>query len=148
MELIKRCPTCGAENKPSEMMCARCFGDISGIAPTSPAETSAPPSTPEPGKLNSSLALRCPSGESILVSDGDVIGRSAVGKELLLQYSKVSRQHLQFQRTTDGWLIKDLGSANGTYVDGIRVQASESVTIAPGQRLGLSSSLILLVAGA
>jgi hypothetical protein len=145
MELIKRCPTCGAENKLSEMMCSRCFGDVSGVAPSGAVDLPEPPKPVEPVRQET-LTLRFASGETILVKDGDVIGRSAVGAGLLSHYEKVSRQHLQFQRVEDHWTVKDLGSANGTYLDDVRAHSGETVAIAPGQRIRLSSTLELTVA--
>ena len=49
------------------------------------------------------------------------IGRSHEG-ELVLLASSVSREHAELRRTDAGWHIRDLGSRNGTYVDGTRAQ--------------------------
>ena len=42
--------------------------------------------------------------------------------DVVLDSPLVSRYHAELQRTPDGVLLRDLGSANGTYVDGQRVQ--------------------------
>jgi hypothetical protein len=49
------------------------------------------------------------------------IGRSHDG-ELVVLASSVSREHAELRRADGGWHIRDLGSRNGTYVDGSRAQ--------------------------
>lgn len=49
------------------------------------------------------------------------MGRSHDG-ELVVLASSVSREHAELRRTDAGWHIRDLGSRNGTYVDGSRAQ--------------------------
>ena len=49
------------------------------------------------------------------------IGRNHEG-ELVVLASSVSREHAELRRTDAGWHIRDLGSRNGTYVDGTRAQ--------------------------
>ena len=49
------------------------------------------------------------------------IGRSHDG-ELVILASSVSREHAELRRTDAGWHIRDLGSRNGTFVDGTRAQ--------------------------
>ncbi len=49
------------------------------------------------------------------------IGRSHDG-ELVLLASSVSREHAELKRAEGGWQLRDLGSRNGTFVDGTRCQ--------------------------
>jgi hypothetical protein len=49
------------------------------------------------------------------------VGRSHEG-ELVILASSVSREHAELRRTDAGWHIRDLGSRNGTFVDGTRAQ--------------------------
>lgn len=51
-----------------------------------------------------------------------VIGRDP-GCDLVLQGAGASRRHLQLTRGPAGWTLLDLGSANGTLVQGQRVQS-------------------------
>ncbi len=49
------------------------------------------------------------------------IGRSHDG-DLEVLASSVSREHAELVRTEAGWTVRDLGSRNGTFVDGVRCQ--------------------------
>ncbi|MFZ1086762.1 MAG: FHA domain-containing protein [Terracidiphilus sp.] len=49
----------------------------------------------------------------------------------------VSWRHARFSRTPSGILVEDLGSRNGTYVNGVRVVGK--VVAKPGQEIGLGS---------
>jgi pSer/pThr/pTyr-binding forkhead associated (FHA) protein len=40
----------------------------------------------------------------------------------------VSRRHALVEKTPNGWVLRDLGSANGTSVDGARVKEAPLVT--------------------
>lgn len=57
-----------------------------------------------------------------LLRDQLVIGRDP-GCDLVLQGAGASRRHLQLTRGPAGWTLLDLGSANGTLVQGQRVQS-------------------------
>lgn len=56
-----------------------------------------------------------------LNKDHVVIGRE-VKCAIMLNDNSVSRQHSSITRLAEGYLIRDLGSSNGTYVNGQRVQ--------------------------
>jgi DNA-binding response OmpR family regulator len=49
------------------------------------------------------------------------IGRSQDGGLVVLAAS-VSREHAELRKTEEGWQLRDLGSRNGTFVDGQRLQ--------------------------
>lgn len=67
-----------------------------------------------------------PNGDSLrsgfpLNKDHMLIGRE-VKCAIMLNDNSVSRQHSSITRLAEGYLLKDLGSSNGTYVNGQRVQ--------------------------
>jgi hypothetical protein len=47
----------------------------------------------------------------------------------------VSRRHAQLRRVDDTWLLRDLGSSNGTRLNGLRV--TEEIEVRPGDQLSL-----------
>src|SRR5438132_10598624 len=49
-------------------------------------------------------------------------GRDDSGNDLALDDRKVSRHHAELSRTDKGWLLTDLDSTNGTWLDGRRVE--------------------------
>jgi pSer/pThr/pTyr-binding forkhead associated (FHA) protein len=49
-----------------------------------------------------------------------VVGRDPDCDVPLASHS-VSRRHALLEKTTDGWSLRDLGSANGTFLGGVRV---------------------------
>jgi len=44
--------------------------------------------------------------------------------ELIVLASSVSRQHAELRRTEAGWAVRDLGSRNGTFINGVRGEPS------------------------
>lgn len=55
-----------------------------------------------------------------LEGDAMVIGRSPRG-DVVLDLDGVSRRHAELSRDDEGWWIRDLGSVNGTLVNGERL---------------------------
>jgi hypothetical protein len=57
--------------------------------------------------------------------------RTLVGRkpdaDLAVLNDSVSREHAELQRTDAGWIVRDLGSRNGTLVDGRRVQGRSAL---------------------
>lgn len=57
-----------------------------------------------------------------------LIGRSPEC-QLLVEHPSVSAKHCELQRTEQGWLLKDLGSTNGTFVNGGRLSPHQAVSV-------------------
>ncbi len=74
------------------------------------------------------------------------IGRAS-DNSLVLTDRAVSKYHAQFSYNGDSWTISDLGSANGTYVDGERLFTLESRTINDGASIRLGGVYMVLRAG-
>jgi pSer/pThr/pTyr-binding forkhead associated (FHA) protein len=64
-----------------------------------------------------------------------IIGSDAACDVVVLQ-PKVSRRHCRLTDTGDGYTLEDLGSSNGTYVNGERISATACVSIADIITLG------------
>lgn len=69
------------------------------------------------------LAFERPDGSRVALRDGLTIGR---GEEnaLRLRDGRASRRHARILADGTGWSIEDLGSSNGTFVDGAQVRRS------------------------
>jgi ABC-type multidrug transport system ATPase subunit/pSer/pThr/pTyr-binding forkhead associated (FHA) protein/ABC-type multidrug transport system permease subunit len=65
--------------------------------------------------------------------------------EVPLDFPMVSWRHARLTREPAGILVEDLGSRNGTYVDGVRI--SGKVLAKPGQEIGLGSFRFQLLEG-
>jgi pSer/pThr/pTyr-binding forkhead associated (FHA) protein len=68
------------------------------------------------------------------------IGRST-GAEFMVDAALVSRLHCQLTATADALHVKDLGSTNGTFVNGQRVNAAQ---LKPGDRLSIGRMELLV----
>src|SRR5262245_36609879 len=55
--------------------------------------------------------------------------------DLVVDWPTVSGRHCRLTRASDGDRVEDLGSSNGTYVNGVRVEGS--VAVRPGDRVTL-----------
>jgi hypothetical protein len=83
-------------------------------------------------------------GQSIpLVRQAIVIGRGE-GSDLRLPETGVSRQHVRFQQGPRGWAVVDLGSTNGTFVNGQRLPPHQPYLLHQGDHVAIGSSVLTL----
>ena len=136
--------TDGADRKQAEKGCAAMASNtgwnddrldntsmLSAISPVDPLEDR------EPG-LNAqdhAAIERLPEGSALLiVRKGPNLGARFPDSEIFLDDVTVSRKHAAFMRQGNDFVVRDLGSLNGTYVDRERVdeavlQAGQTVQI-------------------
>lgn len=88
----------------------------------------------------------------LLVRDGDqsrtvtvdqspfTIGRHS-SRNLCLQNLQVSREHAAIHLDENGYLIRDLGSRHGTFLNGVRIEVAH---LTPGDRIQLGTSSVVL----
>ncbi|SEQ46276.1 FHA domain-containing protein [Microlunatus flavus] len=139
------CTNCGHDNPEGANFCAQCGAPLTAAPPAAGASVrglsgdttkTIPPvvveDTPGDGlsPVDEAAVQALPQGSGMLVVqrgpnagsrfllDHDVTtaGRHT-DSDIFLDDISVSRRHVQFLRTADGIVVKDLGSLNGTYVN-------------------------------
>ncbi|MDG2477536.1 MAG: SpoIIE family protein phosphatase [Phycisphaerales bacterium] len=65
---------------------------------------------------------------------GGVIGRSS-GCEVRLADATISRRHAEISWIAGRWMLIDLGGANGTWLNDVRIEGGGPVPLAPGDRI-------------
>ena len=136
------CTECGHQNPEGARFCAQCGHRLVSSEP--PAESTSTlnfggPDRSEPQSAGLSEAEEAavealPQGSALLVvqrgpsagsrflldTDEVTAGRHP-DSEIFLDDVTVSRRHAVFRRTSDGYLVADVGSLNGTYVNRDRI---------------------------
>ncbi|MDR2354352.1 MAG: FHA domain-containing protein [Deltaproteobacteria bacterium] len=90
----------------------------------------------------SKLKFQISSGCYIEVKNGDILGRDAIGAEYLSKYPKVSRKHAKIIFENNQWIIEDLDSSNGIFIEGVRTKRA---VLTLGTEISLSTSCELIV---
>ena len=73
--------------------------------------------------------------ECSIPPEGLVIGRDPDQADVVLYSARISRQHCRIHAVGKGWVIKDLDSTNGVYVNGKRIKNEGMLTV--GDVIGL-----------
>lgn len=79
--------------------------------------------------------------DQVLEGESLVVGRSSAA-ELVLADRFLSRRHARLLRRGEEWLVEDLGSRNGTLVNGTRIE--EPTRIKVNDEIRLSGSVIMV----
>ncbi len=145
------CSHCGSQNAENARFCSQCGSPLT--APTEPAAAltdatatitfgaQAAQEADDRASLNPADAAAVdalPSGSALLVvqrgpgagsrylldSDLSTVGRHPES-DIFLDDITVSRRHVEFRRQDGGFRVHDVGSLNGTYVNGDRVDDAE-----------------------
>jgi Protein kinase domain/FHA domain len=90
-------------------------------------------SPPPPQGQGETLRLKVTAGNAagakIQVADELVIGRHAEGVGRLGDDVEISRRHARLARAGSGFVVEDLGSTNGTFLNGRRIEAPELLSV-------------------
>jgi hypothetical protein len=81
-------------------------------------------------------------GRSVTIRDGAVLGRLPESPVALTQ-PEVSYRHAGIRRQGTLWQVKDLGSTNGTTVDGHRIDGDDWTTLHAGSVIALAGVKIV-----
>ncbi|MFZ9844008.1 MAG: FhaA domain-containing protein [Ilumatobacteraceae bacterium] len=80
-------------------------------------------STPVAGAITSAIVLE-DGTRHVLETERVTIGRQS-GCTITIRDTNVSREHVQLRRRPNGWTVRDLGSTNGTKLNGVRVEGEQ-----------------------
>lgn len=69
-----------------------------------------------------------------------VVGREE-GADVLIDNPSVSRRHAEIRLTDDGWVVEDLGSSNGTFIEGRKIDHAQSIGL--GDEIGFGKFSII-----
>lgn len=143
-------PTCEHPVDPGDRFCRVCgvavesgyetgVHDITSVGLTGPGSSGSMPPVgsglaPDVGPGEAVLVVRRGMGEGasyLLVGDLVTAGREP-DSDLFLDDVTVSRRHAELRRMASGWLLRDVGSLNGTYVNRERI---EEAALTPGDEV-------------
>jgi pSer/pThr/pTyr-binding forkhead associated (FHA) protein len=164
------CTQCGQQNPDDSRFCSRCGSPLRQAAGETPVETTSTISlsalegalegdTPaaEPAEADTHRPEQLPPGTGLLVVkrgpnagsrfllDADVTtaGRHPES-DIFLDDVTVSRRHAEFVREGDGFLVRDVGSLNGTYLNRERIDAAQ---LAGGDEVQVGKYRLVFLAG-
>lgn len=130
------CNSCGHRNPPESSFCSSCGSPLDSLGDRTITLAAVDPlldstahddvvipvnSLPRDGAV---LIVRAGSqaGERFVLEEGVThLGRHP-DSEIMLDDITVSRRHVAIERTTDGYVVSDEGSLNGTYINQERVE--------------------------
>lgn len=93
----------------------------------------AAPAKPAGGGGGPSLkGLTGPWANKVYPIRGKILVGRVAGVNVVIEDDSVSRRHAELEKTADGVIVRDLGSANGTLVNGSAVAPNEAVLLQPG----------------
>jgi hypothetical protein len=138
------CPTCGEVVPVGTRFCANCGAEVVG-------ENDLPP-TPEVGTVVDVGPV-----PYLVVTAGrgrgqtfDLRGEVRLGRDrsnaIVISDGKVSRHHFRLDPIRGTYILSDLGSANGTFVNGVRV--TQPVRLHDGDLINLGDTQIVFYTGA
>lgn len=121
------------------------------VAPAAAAPATEPAEGDEPGRTRVRMALpkfmlRGVSGVTF-GRNFALVGTMTIGRQsdcgIAIPAEEISRQHARLQVTSEGVMVEDLGSANGTWINDKRVHTG---MLMPGDELRLDTIRFLLLA--
>jgi hypothetical protein len=140
------CPHCGAAVHPTSRFCTSCGqAVVSAPAPQPLAERPTPPSLPAYGSPGGAATWQlvvmqgADSGQLFALREQAQLGRSS-DNDIRLNDDQVSRHHALIQRQAAAYVVSDLGSRNGTYLNGVRL--SQPAYLHDGDAIQLGNTML------
>jgi pSer/pThr/pTyr-binding forkhead associated (FHA) protein len=152
------CNNCGHRNPVGSNFCSSCGHVLEHGAEEPTTITFAPIDAGDPGEEQSVTLPDLPAGEGMVwVKRGPNAGSRFVldrevtmagrhpDSDIFLDDITVSRRHAEFARTEHGYVVRDVGSLNGTYLNRERIEEAE---LANGDEVQIGKfKLVFLAAG-
>ena len=91
------------------------------------------------------IALKIPGAS--LVEPGAIVGRSPSESTFVINHEQISRRHFRLVLVSQQIMIEDLGSTNGTSVDGVPLEPGNQTPAREGSRLALGDLELTLHIG-
>ena len=92
------------------------------------------------------IALKIP-GTALVERTGAVVGRSPSASTFVINHEQVSRQHFRLSLVAQQIMLEDLGSTNGTSIDGVPLEPGNQKPVREGSRIGLGDLELTLHIG-
>jgi diguanylate cyclase (GGDEF)-like protein len=138
----------------------RAFGELRSRRPARDPPTGLAPSRADAPVLSGPVSARGPSTEAslvvihhpnaVLVGEHRVLteprtrlGRDGQDVDWALKDRGISRQHCHIENRGDRWILRDLGSANGTWVNEDRIDSGAERELCAGDRIRLGEQVIV-----
>jgi pSer/pThr/pTyr-binding forkhead associated (FHA) protein len=140
------CPTCGATIRPQAQFCSICGAKVTGAVPAltvgnASAATILMPDSPQVNSATGATLITS-NGQRIPVQAGTSIGREPHQNGVHIPDGRISRRHALLEEKLGQWLLTDLNSANGTYVNGRRI--TSPTPIQPGDQIQIGDTAFTL----
>ena len=141
---MKICPNCSYENVEGYMFCEDCGEDITVVESTTPDQGF---SVPTPQETAIFLRLHTTSRPIIIeLNRVTTLGRYDEDRDRqpdvdLSRYNAlefgVSTLHASIEHSSDGVMLRDAGSTNGTYLNGNRLISDQNYIVRDGDEIKL-----------
>jgi pSer/pThr/pTyr-binding forkhead associated (FHA) protein len=151
------CPRCGHRNPGGANFCSSCGHELEGGAGESHTTmtVAVPVESPEeevvvdlgelPPGVGMLVVTRGPnSGSKFALDERLVTAGRHPESDIFLDDITVSRRHAEIERTESGYVVRDVGSLNGTYLNRERV---EEAPLADGDELQVGTFKLLFRTG-
>jgi adenylate cyclase len=164
-----RCPNCGAARPDAPRSARRLDDDATGpVRPSRGAPSRTAPSRPRPAFISASfgsedttpprtqpaalaprMILKGATGDATEypLDDNNILGRSTTASVRLAD-REVSRKHSQIDKEGEDWVLRDLGSSNGTFLNGKRIFGPSKLKDGDEVLIGTSKMEFRLAKGA
>lgn len=148
-----QCPSCGADNPSSEAYCVDCGANLGGetapvSVPVSGGSAMSAPAAPVATAPAGRLSLASGGKEFSLDKEITTMGRRSPADQIDPDVDLtdddpdfyVSRRHAQILRNDDHYVIEDVGSSNGSFVNNTRLQSGVQQILKDGDKLRLGKT--------